>query len=65
MKTNANAAATKAAPCTNQTSKLKTADRFFTAANAERYRETATERGITELGVSEHIYRFAAALDIW
>src|SRR3954447_12480143 len=38
---------------------------FFTAANAERYRETAAERGIAELGVSEHIYRFTAALDVW
>ena len=37
----------------------------FTAANVDRYRETATERGITELGVAEHIYRFTAALDIW
>jgi histidinol-phosphatase (PHP family) len=46
-------------------SRENTADRFFTAANAERYRETATERGISELGVSEHVYRFAAALDIW
>jgi histidinol-phosphatase (PHP family) len=42
-----------------------TAARFFTAANAERYRETASERGIEELGVAEHIYRFTAALDIW
>jgi histidinol-phosphatase (PHP family) len=42
-----------------------TADRFFTAANAERYREVASERGITELGVAEHIYRFSAALEIW
>ena len=41
------------------------AERFFTAANAERYRETATERGIEELGVAEHIYRFAAAMEIW
>ncbi len=40
-------------------------ERYFTAANAERYRETAAERGITELGVSEHIYRFSAALDVW
>jgi len=38
---------------------------FFTAANAERYREVASERGIAELGVAEHIYRFAAALEIW
>ena len=37
----------------------------FTAARVDRYRETATERGITELGVAEHIYRFSAALDIW
>ncbi len=37
----------------------------FTAANAERYRERATELGITELGVAEHIYRFSAALDVW
>jgi histidinol-phosphatase (PHP family) len=42
-----------------------TAERFFTAANAERYRETAAERGIAELGVAEHIYRFAAAMQIW
>ncbi len=37
----------------------------FTAASVDRYRETATERGIAELGVAEHIYRFSAALDIW
>jgi histidinol-phosphatase (PHP family) len=42
-----------------------TAERFFTSANAERYREVATERGIAELGVAEHIYRFTAAMDIW
>jgi histidinol-phosphatase (PHP family) len=41
------------------------ADDFFTAANAERYRETASERGIAELGAAEHIYRFSAALEIW
>ena len=35
--------------------------RYFTAANAERYREAATERGVAELGVSEHIHRFTAA----
>jgi histidinol-phosphatase (PHP family) len=40
-------------------------DETFTAATVERYRETATERGISELGVAEHIYRFSAALDIW
>jgi histidinol-phosphatase (PHP family) len=42
-----------------------TAARFFTAANAERYREAASERGIAELGVAEHIYRFTAAMEIW
>ena len=42
-----------------------TAARFFTPANAERYREAASERGITELGVAEHIYRFTAAMEIW
>jgi histidinol-phosphatase (PHP family) len=42
-----------------------TADRYFTAENAERYRETAAQRGIEELGVAEHVYRFTAALDVW
>lgn len=42
-----------------------TAERYFTAANAERYREAAAERGIAELGVSEHIYRFEQALEVW
>ncbi len=42
-----------------------TADRYFTAANAENYRTVATERGIAELGCSEHVYRFAQALDVW
>jgi histidinol-phosphatase (PHP family) len=37
----------------------------FTAANAERYRTVAEERGIAELGVAEHVYRFADALDVW
>jgi histidinol-phosphatase (PHP family) len=41
------------------------ARRFFTAANAERYRAVASERGIEELGVSEHVYRFRQALDVW
>ncbi len=38
---------------------------YMTAANAGRYRETAAERGIAELGVAEHIYRFTEALQIW
>jgi histidinol-phosphatase (PHP family) len=41
------------------------AEEHFTAANAERYRQAASERGIAELGVSEHIYRFQQALDVW
>ena len=41
------------------------AERYFTPANAERYRAVAEERGIGELGCSEHIYRFAQALDVW
>ncbi len=42
-----------------------TATGYFTTANATRYREQATERGIEELGVSEHIHRFREALEIW
>jgi histidinol-phosphatase (PHP family) len=38
---------------------------YFTAANADRYRATASERGIAELGVAEHVHRFAQALDVW
>lgn len=41
------------------------AAKFFTAANAERYREAAEERGIAELGCAEHIHRFSQALEIW
>jgi histidinol-phosphatase (PHP family) len=42
-----------------------TAERYLTAGNAERYRLVAGERGIEELGVSEHVYRFMQALDVW
>ena len=42
-----------------------TAERYFTPSNAERYRETAAERGIEELGVSEHVHRFSQALEVW
>jgi len=42
-----------------------TAAEHFTAANAERYRDVASERGISELGVSEHVYRFVQALEVW
>ena len=41
------------------------ADDYFTSANVARYREAAEERGIAELGVSEHVYRFRQALDVW
>jgi len=41
------------------------ADECFTQENFERYRAAASERGIAELGVSEHVYRFEQALDIW
>jgi histidinol-phosphatase (PHP family) len=40
-------------------------ERYFTAANAERYREAAEERGIAELGVAEHIHRFVQSLAVW
>jgi histidinol-phosphatase (PHP family) len=42
-----------------------TAAEHFTQANVERYREVAQERGIAELGVSEHVYRFEQALEVW
>ncbi|HWX45286.1 MAG TPA: histidinol-phosphatase [Solirubrobacteraceae bacterium] len=42
-----------------------TAATYFTAANVERYREVASERGIAELGVSEHVHRFRHALEVW
>jgi histidinol-phosphatase (PHP family) len=37
----------------------------FTIANVQRYRAAASQRGIEELGVSEHVYRFAQALEVW
>jgi len=42
-----------------------TPERFFTRENAERYREQAADRGIAELGVAEHVYRFEQALAVW
>jgi len=41
------------------------AQRYFTEANVDRYREAAHERGIEELGVAEHIHRFTQSLDVW
>ena len=40
-------------------------ERYFTEANVERYREAASEHGIQELGVAEHVHRFSRALDVW
>jgi histidinol-phosphatase (PHP family) len=37
----------------------------FTAENVERYLAAAEDAGIGELGCSEHVYRFSAALEIW
>jgi histidinol-phosphatase (PHP family) len=42
-----------------------TAERAFTPENAERYRSVASERGVQELGVSEHIHRFHQSLSVW
>lgn len=38
---------------------------FMTTENAAAYRDAADAAGIVELGVSEHIHRFSAALSIW
>jgi histidinol-phosphatase (PHP family) len=40
-------------------------ERYFTAENVQRYLEVAEVAGIEELGVSEHVYRFRQALDLW
>jgi histidinol-phosphatase (PHP family) len=40
-------------------------ERYFTAENVERYRDAADAAGVAELGVSEHVYRFTQALDLW
>lgn len=42
-----------------------TFDAYMTKANAAAYRAAADTAGVRELGVSEHIYRFAEALAIW
>jgi histidinol-phosphatase (PHP family) len=41
------------------------AERYFTAENVDRYREAAAAAGVDDLGVSEHVYRFRQALDLW
>jgi histidinol-phosphatase (PHP family) len=40
-------------------------EEFFTAENVDRYLEAAAAVGIAELGVSEHVYRFRQALELW
>jgi len=40
-------------------------ERYFTTENVERYLAAAAAAGIEELGVSEHVYRFRQALDLW
>jgi histidinol-phosphatase (PHP family) len=42
-----------------------TAAASFTEDNVARYRAVAQERGIAELGVSEHVHRFEQALAVW
>jgi histidinol-phosphatase (PHP family) len=37
----------------------------FTEENVDRYLAAASEHGIDELGVSEHLYRFSEALEVW
>jgi histidinol-phosphatase (PHP family) len=41
------------------------ADDCFSDQNVDRYLASAEEHGIDELGVSEHVYRFTQALEIW
>ena len=41
------------------------AERYFTAENVDRYLAAAAAAGIAELGVSEHVYRFRQALELW
>ncbi|CAN5530510.1 histidinol-phosphatase [soil metagenome] len=37
----------------------------FTVENVERYLAAAADAGIAEIGVSEHVYRFTDALELW
>jgi histidinol-phosphatase (PHP family) len=41
------------------------AEEHFTDENVGRYLEAAEGAGIEELGVSEHVHRFSAALEVW
>ncbi|HEV7614860.1 MAG TPA: histidinol-phosphatase HisJ family protein [Solirubrobacterales bacterium] len=40
-------------------------ERYFTAENVELYLAAAAAAGVEEIGVSEHVYRFHQALDLW
>jgi histidinol-phosphatase (PHP family) len=42
-----------------------TFERYFTGENVDRYLAAAAAAGVGELGVSEHVYRFRQALDLW
>ena len=48
-----------------RTDEVGKAEEAFTAENVDSYLAAASEEGIDELGVSEHIYRFTDALRIW
>jgi histidinol-phosphatase (PHP family) len=41
------------------------ADDYYTDENVDHYLAAAEEHGIEQLGVSEHVYRFSAALQVW
>jgi len=41
------------------------ANDYFSGQNVDRYLAAAEEHDIDELGVSEHVYRFTQALEIW
>ena len=41
------------------------AGHHFSEENVDRYLAAAGEHGIEELGVSEHVYRFTQALEVW
>jgi histidinol-phosphatase (PHP family) len=40
-------------------------ERYFTGENVDRYVAAAAAAGVEELGVSEHVYRFRQALELW
>jgi histidinol-phosphatase (PHP family) len=48
-----------------RTDEVGKAEDAFTQENADRYLAAAEEQGIAELGVSEHVYRFTEALELW